>query len=320
MRKYNKKRRKKLISIVTSALNEEGNIKILYKRIKKTLENININFEIIFIDNNSKDNTYEIMKQLYKKDKRVKCIKLSRTFDHQSALLAGIKNSHGDAVITMDSDLQHPPELLVQMIDLWEKGNQIVYTTKKEYKIPLFRYYLTLMYYYIISKISGLKLSFGQSDFRLMDRKVVDILCSFKERPKFLRGIIDWIGFTKYELSYKVDERKWGKSSYSYSKLISYGLNGIFSFSILPLRFFLYLGIIIAIFCIIFGIYYIIIKIISIYNPSVFVPPGWTTITVAILFFSSIQLIGIGLLGEYIGRIYNQVKERPEYIISEKLF
>ncbi len=311
--------KKKLISIVASAYNEEGNIKILYSRIKNVMEKSSFSFELVLIDNNSSDKTYKILKSLNNKDKRVKCLSLSKTFGHQEALLAGIDHSKGDAVITMDSDLQHPPEIISNMLKLWVNGNKIVYTTKKiDYNIPFFRYNLTKLYYFIISKISVLKLSFGQSDFRLLDRQVVNILCKMKERPKFLRGLVDWVGFNNAGIEYSVQKRHSGESKYTFTKLLGYGLNGIFSFSMVPLRIFLVSGLIISTLCICYAIFNILLKILSVYFKSIIILPGWTTITIAILFFGSIQLIGIGLLGEYIGRIYEQVKERPEYIVKEK--
>jgi len=312
------RKNKKLISIVASALNEEENLTELYKRIKKVMLKLPYDFEIIFVDNGSIDKSFEVMKSIHQKDKRVKCLSLSRKFDHQEGLLAGIDHSKGMAVITMDSDLQHPPELIPEMIKLWEAGNKIVYTIKTNYRIPFYRLIFTKFYYYLISKLSGLKLSFGESDFRLIDRQVVDVLCSMEERPKFLRGLVEWVGFKKAGIGYEVQQRFKGKSSYTFFFFLTYGLKGILSFSILPLRFFLFTGLSVALFCILFALFYIVMKILSIYYKSIYIPPGWTSIVVGILFLSSIQLIGIGLLGEYIGRIYEQVKKRPEYIIKEK--
>lgn len=313
--------KKSIISIVASAYNEEGNIKELHLRIRRVLDKAKINFELILINNNSNDKTFDIMKSLHYIDKRVKCLSLSKTFDHQEALLSGIDHCSGKCVVTMDSDLQHPPELIPEMIKLWRKGNQIVFTTKKvDYKIPFLRYNFTRLFYWGISKISGIKLSFGQSDFRLLDRQVISVLKSIPERPKFLRGLVDWVGFQSASIEFSVQKRFSGKSKYNFSKLLEYGLNGIFSFSMLPLKIFWISGLIISSLCILYGLYNALMRILSIFYKSIFVPPGWTTITVAILFFGSIQLIGIGLLGEYIGRIYQQVKGRPEYIIKEKLF
>jgi dolichol-phosphate mannosyltransferase len=313
--------KKKRISIVASALNEEKNILELHRQICEALLPHKIPFELVLIDNGSSDNTWNVMRTLASKDKRVRCLSLSRTFGHQEALLAGMDHARGDAVITMDSDLQHPPEVIPQMVKLWQEGNKIVFTTKaKDYKISFFRYQLTRLFYFIISKISGLKLSFGQADFRLLDRQVIKVIQSMAERPKFLRGIVDWVGFPRTSIEFTVRERHAGVSKYNFRRLLEYGLNGIFSFSMVPLKIFWMSGIIISTLCFLYAIYAITVKILSASFPSVTAPTGWTTLVVIILFLSSIQLIGIGLLGEYIGRIYHQSKGRPEYIVKEKSF
>jgi dolichol-phosphate mannosyltransferase len=308
-----------IISVVASALNEEGNLPELYAQIRDALLPAGIEFELVLIDNGSGDATWQVMKDLGLKDPRVKALRLSRTFGHQEAMLAGMDHASGAAVVTMDSDLQHPPEIIPEMVALWKKGSSVVYTTKKkDYGIGLFRLLLTKFFYFLISKVSGLKLSFGQSDFRLLDRRVVEVILSIDERPKFLRGLVDWVGFPRAGIEYSVRKRQRGVSTYNFRRLVDYGLNGIFSFSMLPLRLFLTAGIGISLLCVAYAVYAVTVKALSVYFPSVVSPPGWTTITVSVLFLSSIQLIGIGLIGEYIGRIYNQVKGRPEYIVRDR--
>jgi len=309
------------ISVVASALNEAGNIRVLYDRITSALDGAGVSFELILVDNAGTDGTWELMRSLRDRDKRVKCLRLSKTFGHTEALLAGIDHSSGAAVVTMDSDLQHPPELLPRLIAKWREGFSVVSTVKKrDYRIPFLRYHFTVFFYALINRISGLKLSFGQSDFRLLDRRVVEVLKGMKERPKFLRGIVDWIGFNRTSIEYSVQERLSGKSTYNLWRLLEYGFNGIFSFSMIPLRILLITGLLAASLSLLFMFYNIVVWLIAkFWIPVFFLPTGFTTLAVVILFIGSVQLIGIGLLGEYLGRVYTQVKNRPEYIIAEKI-
>ena len=311
----------KIISIIASALNEESNVAELHRRVVDAMEKSGMGFELILIDNHSSDRTWERMKELHGRDPRVKCLSLSRTFGHTEALLAGIDCAAGDAAVTMDSDLQHPPELIPEMVKRWAAGTKIIFTLKKrDYKIPFLRYHFTRFFYFLISRISGLRLSFGQSDFRLLDRQVVEVLKGMTERSKFLRGIVDWVGFSRESIEYQVQDRFSGKTTYNFWRLAEYAFNGIFSFSMVPLRIFLFTGVGAAALSLLFMLYNIVVWCIDKFWKPVFVlPTGFTTLAVVILFFGSIQLIGIGLLGEYIGRIYTQVKNRPEYIVSEKI-
>jgi len=307
------------ISFVFPVLNEEGNLEALYQRVKQACVQSNADYEMVFVDNGSTDNSLDTIKGLRERDKKVIYISLSRNFGHQSALFAGMSYCSGDAVITMDADLQHPPSLIPKMVDLWRKGAEVVYTIKKNYKLAPAKYFMIKFFYWFISKISKLQLNFGQSDFRLLDKKVFKVILQIPEYHKFLRGQVSWVGFRQQGLSYNVGERHSGESKFSYGRLLLLALNGIFAFSRYPLHLVMLAGIVISglsslyIFCV-FAIWFL--KIINIFH-NIPLPPGWATLIVAIFFLGSIQLIAIGILGEYVGRIYDQTKGRPVFIIRE---
>jgi len=308
-----------MISIIIPIYNEEENILELCNRIISSLESYSCEYEIILIENGSTDNSLKIIKELSINNKRIKYLSLSRNFGHQGGILAGIKYAGGNAVISMDGDLQHPPEIIPKMLELWEKGNDIVYTIKNlSTNHKGWRLFPTLLFYRIINSISSVKLSFGQSDFRLLDRKVVDVLKDIPERDIFLRGLVDWVGFKQESITYETEPRKSGESKFSIFDYVKFALDGIFSYSNLPLKSFFWLGLFISFFCFIYGILVVLLFIShSLGYKLMPLPPGWATIVLGLVFFGSIQLIGIGLLGEYIGRIFKQVKQRPNFIIKE---
>ncbi len=311
-------RRLKLISIVAPAYNEEENLIPLYERIKAVMEKIGRDFELIIVENGSIDRSLQILKDIHKKDSRVHYLSLTRNFGHQGALIAGIEYSRGDVVISMDADLQHPPEVIPEMIRLWENGYDLIYTTKRSQKDQLLiRKILNRFFYLLMNRLSGIELH-GESDFRLMDRTVVSVFCSLPERNKFLRGLTAWIGFRQIGIEYDVAPRIAGFSKFKFIHLIELAIDGIFAFSITPLRIFTIIGLMISTSSFIYGIYISVLKIYeritSNYN---WAPPGWVTLAFVMLFFGGIQLIGIGLLGEYLGRVYDEVKRRPVYIVRE---
>ncbi|MFC1745502.1 glycosyltransferase family 2 protein [Candidatus Riflebacteria bacterium] len=309
-----------MISIVSPVFNEEENLVELTERISNVFKKIDMEYEIILVENGSSDKSLEKIKAIRAQDQHIKFIKLSRNFGHQGGLFAGLCHAKGDAVITLDGDLQHPPELIEEMVNLWKSGYEVIFTKKKDKKYELsLRFQLSRIFYKIISLISDLNLSFGQSDFRLLDRKAVRIICSLEERNKFLRGLVEWVGFQQIGIEYEVEQRRFGESKFSLKNYVSFALDGIFSFSQAPLKVFLGFGLLIATACLLYAGFYFIFGILYLLYPKTFsLPPGWATIVVSILFLSSVQLIGIGILGEYIGRIFVQTKKRPEFIIAEK--
>ena len=217
----------------------------------------------------------------------------------------------------MDADLQHPPSLIPEMVKLWSKGYKVVNTSKKRNHMSGIKGSQVRLFYWLISRISGVKLSFGQSDFRLIDRKVLIALLAMPEHHKFLRGLVNWIGFNQTSLEYEVAKRLSGESKFSYRSLLSFAVDGILSFSTLPLRFFTGLGVTVALLSLTYALLAVALGVARYAYPNLQLPPGWATLAVAISFLGSIQLIAIGVLGEYIGRIYEQSKGRPAFIVSE---
>jgi len=308
-----------VISVISPIYNEEDNLEELIQRTVSALDSTCEPFELLLVDNGSNDHSLDIMRRMHAKDTRICFISLSRNFNHQGGILAGMTYAKGDAVISMDGDLQHPPELIPEMVRLWKRGYEVVLTKKRQVSGYGVRSICTKLFYKLISRLTDLHLSYGQSDFRLLDRKVVDTLLHIPERDKFIRGLVEWIGFSQIGIEYDVPPRKRGKSKFSMMHYLSFAIDGLFSFSKVPLRYFLWVGLFIAILCIAFGCVYAYMALSNIIGWSNYIlPSGWATLTVSIFFLSAVQLIGIGVIGEYIGRIFFQIKQRPEFILKEK--
>ncbi|MBI4545327.1 MAG: glycosyltransferase family 2 protein [Gemmatimonadetes bacterium] len=308
------------VSVVVPACNEEGNIPLLYERVRSVLEAEGCAFELIVVEDGSRDGTLEVLRQLSRQDRRVRYLSLSRNFGHQAAQLAGIEHSRGAAVITMDGDLQHPPETIPQMLEQWGKGFQVVNTRKlPQGPRGLVRRTLDATFYRLLSRLSGLEVA--GSDFRLMDRRVAEVLVQLPERHKFLRGLVAWLGFEQTTIPYALARRARGESKYTFRKLLSLG-GGFFGFSVLPLRLLSVFGLVAAIPALLYmflvagyGAYWLLAGDMGTRLRTL--PPGWATLVVAIIFFGGVQLIGLGLVGEYLGRVYTEVKGRPVYVVKE---
>ncbi|MBM52432.1 MAG: glycosyltransferase [Acidobacteria bacterium] len=304
-----------LVSVAFPVFNEAENLEMLHAEVTRALETTGLAFELIFVDNGSTDASLSIIKRLSETDPRVEFVSLSRNFGHQGALLAGISHAQGEAVITMDADLQHPSALLPEMVRLWQEGFEVVFTRKRRYPVHGMRLRQVKLFYWLMSKWSGLHLSFGQSDFRLLDRKVFEVFLRMPEARKFLRGLVEWVGFRQTGLEYDPLPRHAGESKFPFRALVSFAVDGIISFSLLPLRWSLGLGFIVASMSFVYGIAMVVMGLLNYAGMSVPLPPGWATLVVSILFLSGIQLIAIGMLGEYVGRIFEQTKGRPEFIV-----
>ena len=304
-----------LVSVAFPVFNEAENLEMLHAEVTRALETTGLAFELIFVDNGSTDASLSIIKRLSETDPRVEFVSLSRNFGHQGALLAGISHAQGEAVITMDADLQHPSALLPEMVRLWQEGFEVVFTRKRRYPVHGMRLRQVKLFYWLMSKWSGLDLSFGQSDFRLLDRKVFEVFLRMPEARKFLRGMVEWVGFRQTGLEYDPLPRHAGESKFPFRALVSFAVDGIISFSLLPLRWSLGLGFIVASMSFVYGIAMVVMGLLNYAGMSVPLPPGWATLVVSILFLSGIQLIAIGMLGEYVGRIFEQTKGRPEFIV-----
>ena len=301
------------VSIIIPSFNEEKNVLILADRLMDILQKYK-DYELIFINDGSTDNTLNNLKELNTNNKKIKYISFSRNFGHQNALRAGLDHSTGDCVISMDADMQHPPELIPEMINKWIEGYDIVYTIRKESKsLSFFKRKTANIFYGIINKLSNLKIEKGAADFRLLDRVVVDVLKQFKETAMFYRGIISWMGFKQYGILYTPNDRMFGESKYTIKKMFMFALNGITSFSVIPLHISTFLGVIISIFAFIYGVYSIVMRLFT--NTTI---SGWTSLMVGIFFLGGIQLIMLGIIGEYIGKLFIEIKRRPSYIVKEK--
>jgi dolichol-phosphate mannosyltransferase len=302
-----------MISVVIPAYNESGNIHRIAEKISEQLKNITP-YEIIFVDDGSIDSTLKEIKKVMKTNSSVKFISFSRNFGHQKALKAGIDYANGDCVITMDADLQHPPELLGKLIEKWKEGFDIVYTIRKDaQKSNFLKRASSRLFYRLINMISDIDIPPGAADFRLLDKKVVKEIRNFKENWLFIRGIVSWLGFKQIGIEYCVEDRYSGESKYNLKKMISFAIEGITSFSIVPLRISIMLGFFISCLAFFYTVYALLAKF---YFKTAL--PGWTSILISILFLGGIQLIFLGLIGEYLGKMFIETKNRPTYVIKEK--
>ena len=308
----------KKISVVIPAHNEEGNISLIYQRIKEVFSKLeSYRFEIIFVNDGSRDNTQKVIEDLAQNHEEVKYIEFSRNFGHQPAVKAGMDCSTGNAMISMDADLQHPPELIPELIKKWEEGFDIVFTIRTYPKqISAFKRNTSKLYYKFLTRISDVNLSEGGgSDFRLMDASVVDVVRNMNEADIFLRGLSNWMGFRRVGIPFTAGERASGESSYDLKKMMRFAFTGITAFSVKPLYLAAYLGFIFsAIAAVGYGTY-VIHSFIAGTEIS-----GWASLIMTVVFFGGVQLIIMGIMGIYLGKIFKQVTERPNYIIRSKNF
>lgn len=307
----------KKISIIVPMYYEEKVVAECYNRLTKCLKEIkNYNYEIIIINDGSKDKTLEIIEKIASQDKHIKIISFSRNFGHQAAVTAGLKYATGDAIVIIDADLQDPPELIPQMIQLWEQGNEIIYAKRKKRngESP-FKLLSAKMFYQILNALSDVEIPKDTGDFRLVDRKVVDTINQMPEHNKFLRGLFSWVGYKQIPFEYERQERFAGETKYPLKKMLKLASDGIISFSTKPLKMLGGLGIISIIISICILIYALISYAFKLNDLSA----GWTSIMVTVTFFAGVQLVSLWIMSEYIGRIYDETKQRPQYIIDKKI-
>ena len=308
---------KKMVSVVIPMYYEEDVAEECYKRVKNVLESLeNYNHEIIFVNDGSKDKTLEILEGIAKKDKNVKVISFSRNFGHQSAVTAGIKYVKGQAIVIIDADLQDPPELIKDMLKLWEQGNEVIYAKRKKRKgETAFKLFTAKAFYKMLNKLSDVYIPENTGDFRLADRKVIDVINSMPEHNKFLRGLFSWVGFKQIPFEYERQERFAGKTKYPLKKMLKLASDGIISFSIKPLKIVGTLGIASIIISFVILVY----AIISFIFKLNYLTAGWTSLMVAITFFAGVQLLSMWIMAEYMSRIYDETKNRPQYIIDKTI-
>ncbi|MCX7634210.1 MAG: glycosyltransferase family 2 protein [Syntrophales bacterium] len=302
------------LSIVVPLYNEEGSITALYGALTSVLTSMGLTYEIILVDDGSTDGTPEQAEIIASQDDRVRIITLSRNFGHMTALTAGLDHAIGRAVITMDGDLQHPPELLPVLVERWQDGAEVVNTIRQE-RLPLFSFkrFSAVLFYRLFSWMGGIRMPPNAADFRLLDRKVVDALKTLRERGRFIRGLVSWVGFRQDFVAYEPQRRGTGRSKYPLKRMLSFAVDGIVSFSSLPLRAAVYLGLAVAGISFLDLLYALYIRLFT--DRAV---EGWTSLLVAVLFLGGVQLIFLGVIGEYLSRIYEETKQRPLYIIKKR--
>lgn len=304
------------ISIIIPCYNEEKVINKAYETITDVMNNeLQYEYELLFIDDGSRDRTLEILKEISKKDSKIKILSFTRNFGHQNAVTAGINHCNGNIAIIMDADLQDPPSLIPKMVDKYlEFDCNIVYGQRIERKgESLFKKITAKWFYRFLNKISNIKIPLDTGDFRLIDNEVIEKFNELNEKNKFIRGLISWTGFSQKPLKYIRDERYSGKTKYPLYKMVKFALNGFMSFSKKPLM----ISVIIGFITIIIGIILFVYSIIAKFSGDIDTISGWTSTIITIIFLGGIQLFSLGLIGIYLGNIFDEVKDRPEYIIKD---
>ncbi|MFN8259570.1 MAG: glycosyltransferase family 2 protein [Chitinophagales bacterium] len=301
------------ISVVIPVFNEETNLPVLYERLVNSVTSISNEYELIFVNDGSKDNSLNVIKALSLKNPQVKYIDFSKNFGHQLAVFAGLENAKGDSIVIIDADLQDPPELIKELYVKMKEGYDVVYAQREQRAGESWHKLLTAkLFYRFINKLSDVAIPMDTGDYRIISKKINAIIVSMPERNKFLRGQIAWAGFNQTSVTYKRDERYAGKTNYSYSKMFAFAFDGITAFSNLPLRLATYMGFVVSLVSFFVILYTLYQKYI---NGNVV--QGWSSLMVSVLFIGGVQLICLGIIGEYLGRIMDNVKQRPIYLVRE---
>jgi dolichol-phosphate mannosyltransferase len=301
------------LSIIIPVYNEEKNIPLLYERLTSIVKAMQKSYEFIFVNDGSADNSLFCVKSLAAQDEHIKFIDLSRNFGHQVAVSAGLDFCNGKAVVIIDADLQDPPELIAEMYQKVQEGYEVVYAKRRSRAGENFlKKFTAKVFYRLLSKITSVDIPLDTGDFRIVDRKIVDVLKQMPEQQKYLRGQIPWIGFKQTYVEYDRDERNAGKTGYTYRKMIRFALDGITSFSTAPLKFATASGFVVSFMSFVWIVYALYTRFIT----KDYVP-GWTSIMIAVLFIGGVQLISIGIIGEYISRMSANIRNRPLYIVRD---
>lgn len=303
------------LSIIVPVFNEAENIPLLAERLTPVLEAKVASFEVIFVNDGSSDGTMQAVRALHARDPRYAALSFSRNFGKEIAIAAGLEHARGAAAVIIDADLQHPPETIGTFIDLWRQGYENVYGQRIDRSADsALRRALTRRFYKIFEAFGETGLPEGAGDFRLLDRKAIDALNAMPERARFSKGLYAWIGFRSIGVPFPVAERAHGESKFSYRKLTRFAFDGLTSFSSLPLKVWTYVGFVISFIAMALALYFIVETIV--FGVAT---PGFASLIVSIMFLSGVQLLSLGVLGEYIGRIFSEVKRRPLYLVSEKV-
>lgn len=302
-------------SIVAPVHDEEALVAEFCRRTIAVMESLGEPFELVLVNDGSRDHSPQIMREIHDADPRVKLIDFSKNFGHQIAITAGIDYAQGQAVVVIDSDLQDPPEVIAELVERWKQGFQVVYAVRSEREgETVFKKATAAFFYRLIRRITNVDIPADTGDFRLMDRRVADALKQMREQKRFMRGLSAWVGFRQIGVNYKRDARKAGETKYPLRKMIRFALDGITAFSYLPLQMATFLGFIIAVLSLVALVAVIVLRL---YNPDFFY--GQASTLVGVLFLGGIQLIFLGIIGEYLGRIYDEVKRRPLYIVADEV-
>jgi polyisoprenyl-phosphate glycosyltransferase len=308
--------RRMLLSIIVPCLNEEQGLRITNSRLVAALEQIPADFEIVYIDDGSTDSTLATLRDLQSHDKHLRIVAFSRNFGHQMAITAGLEHAAGDAIVVIDADLQDPPEVIAEFVQKWADGFDVVYGVRADREgETAFKVLTAKLFYRFMTFLSDTRIPLDAGDFRLMDRRVVDTLLSMPERDRFVRGMVSWLGFSQVAVPYRRAPRVAGTTKFSLFRMVRFALDGIFSFSILPLRLATWTGFAASALAL-FGIAVILLER-FLEMPGLV--KGWSSAVIAQLFIGGVQLICLGIIGEYVGRIYGESKHRPLYIVQERI-
>jgi glycosyltransferase involved in cell wall biosynthesis len=300
-----------LVSVVIPAYNEQQNVRAVYEAVRRSMDGPEA-LEIIFVDDGSTDGTAQCVRELRAQSPVVRLIRFGRNFGQQPALMAGLEAARGAAVITLDCDLQHPPELLSRMMEAWRNGAKVVQMVRtKTADAGLFKTLTSKLFYRFVNLISETPVLSGAADYQLLDRAVVDAVLQFRDRYPFLRGLVGWLGFPATRIEYSAPERSGGKSGYTLGKMLRLSLQAVTGLSSKPLRFSFYFGLLTAAFCVIYAIFAVIAM------AAGKTVQGWTSVIVIVTFVGAVQLVSIGIVGEYIARVYEQTRGVPRYVIVE---
>jgi polyisoprenyl-phosphate glycosyltransferase len=304
-----------VLSLVLPIFNEEAVIPELHARLQKFLPALGLDAEVVFVDDGSRDRSLELLKKLSAVEPRYRVLSFARNFGHQAAITAGLDHARGEAVVVMDADLQDPPEVVLEMVAKWREGFDVVYGKRRtragETRLKL----LTAKWFYrIFAQLIPIEVPLDTGDFRLMSRRIVTVLRELRETHRFIRGLVAWLGFKQTAVLYDRPVRFAGETKFPLARMLRFAIDGITSFSILPLRFATYLGMFISVCSVAVAVWAVVAR--FVFHATV---PGWTTVIVMVSLLAAVQLIMTGILGEYIGRIYEQVKLRPLYVVAETI-
>ncbi|CAN5306372.1 glycosyltransferase family 2 protein [soil metagenome] len=307
---------KKLLSVVVPCYNEEAVIEETHQRLIEVLRRLDdLEYELIYVDDGSRDRTAAVLEQLHAADESVRVLRFSRNFGHQMAVTAGVEHAMGDAVVLIDADLQDPPEVILRMVERWREGYHVAYGVRTDRDgETAFKLATAKGFYRVMNRLSETSIPLDTGDFRLMDRKVVQALQAMPERDRFVRGMVSWVGFRQVAVPYRRAPRLAGESKYPLFRMLRFALDGIASFSVAPLKLATWMGFVTSGLALVGIIYALVLRLFT--NMWV---TGWTALFIVVLFMGGVQLLSLGIIGEYVGRIYGETKRRPLYLVQERL-